>query len=58
MGKEFVEENRRRQERMNKLYAESGRDQKDHPMAGLLTGLYEEHLRKEKAKAAFPFIAR
>ena len=58
MGPEWVQEQRERQQRMNALYAASGREDPSHPYHSLFTGLYQEHLRKEKAKKSFPFIAR
>ena len=54
----WVEEDRARVVRMDELYLEDGRDKPDHPFHGLYTGLHQKALEREKAKSAFPFVAR
>jgi hypothetical protein len=36
-------------ELIEKLYKESGRGEKGHPMRGLYTGLYQDYLSKKEA---------
>ena len=48
--KEWIEEDRQRVMRMDRLYIEDGRHRKDHPKHGLYTGLHQEFLIYEKWK--------
>ena len=50
MDRAWREENTRRVKRMNELYKLDERDKKDHPKAGLFTGLHEEVLTYERLK--------
>ena len=50
MDRAWREENNRRVKRMNELFQLDGRDKKDHPKAGLFTGLHEEVLTYERLK--------
>ena len=47
---EWVEEDRQRVMRMDRLYIEDGRPRPDHPKHGVYTGLHQEILVYEKWK--------
>ena len=57
MGPEWVKEQQARVKRMNEWYQLDGRDKKDHPKAGLYTGLYQEILIYEKWNKRFAPMA-
>lgn len=42
----MLSEDNARQELLEQLYHEDGRDKPDHPMHALYTGLYEQHLNR------------
>ena len=48
MGQDWVEENRQRALRMDRLYVLDGRHRLDHPMHGLFTGLNAKAAELEK----------
>jgi len=48
MGPQWVEENRQRTLRMQRLFVLDGRHRSDHPQAGLYTGLAEKAEELEK----------
>ena len=48
MGQNWVEENRQRALRMDRLYVLDGRHRLDHPMHGLFTGLNAKAAELEK----------
>ena len=39
-----IKQDSERQELLERLYHEDGRDNPDHPMHALYTGLYEQHI--------------
>ena len=51
MGRPFVEENERRVIFMTHMYKCAGRDNPDHPMHGLYTGLWHDFCLNEAGKA-------
>ena len=50
---EWIEEDRKRPERLNYLYKLDNRDDPDHPHAHTYTGLHQEVLIYEKWKKRF-----
>ncbi len=41
-----IKQDNERQELLERLYHEDGRDKPDHPMHALYTGLYEQHIKQ------------
>jgi hypothetical protein len=41
-----INQDNKRQELLERLYHEDGRDNPDHPMHSLYTGLYERHINQ------------